>query len=118
MFDASSPGFEMMKQQLRNPGAVNPRCHGYPKETVELEGEIASRYGRSGASCTGAKPDWSDGYVEGRCVTSRRGMPSQDAESSSTTSDLDITVGFVTIEFVRIGSDVPSPSVMSLKMRK
>jgi len=35
-----------------------------------------------------------------------------------TTTDLDITAGLITVEFVRTGSDVPSLSVLSLKMKK
>ena len=39
-------------------------------------------------------------------------------EGGSTTPDLHITVGIITVGFVRTGSDVPSLPVMSLKMRK
>ena len=35
-----------------------------------------------------------------------------------TTPDLHITVGLIIVGFVRTGSDVPSMSVMSLKMKK
>jgi len=35
-----------------------------------------------------------------------------------TTPDLHITVDIITVEFVRTGSDIPSLSVMSLKMKK
>ena len=35
-----------------------------------------------------------------------------------TTTDLDITAGLITVEFVRTGSDVSSLPVLSLKMRK
>ena len=35
-----------------------------------------------------------------------------------TTLDLHITAGIITAEFVRIDSDVPSLSVMSLKIKK
>ena len=34
-----------------------------------------------------------------------------------TTTDLDITVGLITVGFVRTGSDVPSLPVMSLKIK-
>ena len=37
---------------------------------------------------------------------------------SITTPDLDITAGLITAGFVKIGSDVLSLPVMSLKMRK
>ena len=35
-----------------------------------------------------------------------------------TTPDLHITAGIITAGFVRTGSDVPSLSIMSLKMKK
>ena len=35
-----------------------------------------------------------------------------------TTPDLHITAGIITAEFVRTGSDIPSLSVMSLKIKK
>ena len=40
------------------------------------------------------------------------------ALTRTTTPDLHITTGIITIEFVRTGSDVPSLPVMSLKMKK
>ena len=57
----------MMKQQLRNPGAVHPRCHGYRKETVDgLGSKVKLHLGMEGAERLAPVPS-----LIGRTVTSK-----------------------------------------------